>query len=167
MGLKWSAIDLENNRLLINHTVVGNGKRVVLADNTKNNSSRRTLTYGDDMKQYFLSLKAHQEEMKKLLGGGYIDNEYVCRWDTGKRMAPEYVSKAFRKLLVQNDLPLIRFHDLRHSVASVLLNKGCDLKKISTWLGHCDIGTTANIYAHLQFESKVEMGNILNDVIFA
>lgn len=70
---------------------------------------------------------------------------------------PEYVSRRFDKLLRENGLPKIRFHDLRHSAASLLLELGFSLKDIQEWLGHSDIATTANIYSHLQYKSKVEM----------
>ena len=57
-------------------------------------------------------------------------------------------------MLVNNELPVIRFHDLRHSCASLLLSKGFTLKDIQEWLGHSDIEVTANIYTHLDQERK-------------
>ncbi|MCR4863916.1 MAG: tyrosine-type recombinase/integrase [Bacteroidales bacterium] len=64
--------------------------------------------------------------------------------------------------LKKNNLPHIRFHDLRHTTASILIENGADLKRVSEWLGHSDVGTTANIYAHLTFKTKWESLQILD-----
>ena len=62
---------------------------------------------------------------------------------------------AWKRLLEKNNMRVIRFHDLRHSCASLLLANGVPLKKIQEWLGHSDFSTTANIYAHLDYTSKL------------
>ena len=61
----------------------------------------------------------------------------------------------FPKLLEKHGLKRMRFHDLRHSCASILLANGVPLKQIQEWLGHSDFSTTANIYAHLDYSSKL------------
>ena len=66
-----------------------------------------------------------------------------------------YVSNSFCKLLREKGLRHIRLHDLRHSCASLLLKNGVPMKQIQEWLGHSDISTTSNIYAHLDYSSKV------------
>ena len=67
---------------------------------------------------------------------------------------PDYVSEHFKILLNNLGLRHIRFHDLRHSCASLLLAKGIPMKAIQEWLGHSNFSTTANIYAHLDSNSK-------------
>ncbi len=106
------------------------------------------------IKQMFLSIRQHQEDMKDLLGDAYINTGHVFTWDDGRILNPDYVSRKFSKILAANGLPHIRYHDLRHTTASLLLDNGYDLKRVSEWLGHSDIGTTANIYGHLSFENK-------------
>jgi integrase len=64
------------------------------------------------------------------------------------------VSHRFLDLLRQNELPHIRFHDLRHSCASLLIAQGFSLKDVQEWLGHADITLTANTYAHLDMKRK-------------
>jgi len=81
----------------------------------------------------------------------YIDlRKYVCTHIDGKLLAPQYVSQHFTWLLSKNNMPKIRFHDLRHSSASYLKSLGFDLKDMQVWLRHKDIQTTMNIYAHLE-----------------
>ena len=73
----------------------------------------------------------------------------------GTLLSPNYISSAFPKLLEKHGLRHIRFHDLRHSCASLLLANGVPMKQIQEWLGHSDFSTTANIYAHLDYSSKL------------
>ena len=80
---------------------------------------------------------------------------YVFVDAMGNIFNPRSVTANFSKLLEQNGLRHIRFHDLRHSCASLLLANDVPLKQIQEWLGHSDIGTTANIYSHLDYKSKI------------
>ena len=89
-----------------------------------------------------------------MFGSEYINNDYIFKRDNGKTYSPDYISRGFSKILLTNNLPHIRFHDLRHSCASLLVANGFNLKDIQEWLGHADIQTTANIYAHLDSERK-------------
>ncbi len=73
----------------------------------------------------------------------------------GERMKMNYLTSAFPKFLERRGLRRMRFHDLRHSCASLLLAYGVPLKHIQEWLGHSDFTTTANIYAHLDYSSKI------------
>ena len=83
------------------------------------------------------------------------DTIYLCVDEIGNIIRPNYVSEQFPKLLEKNGLRPIRFHDLRHSCASLLLANGVPMKQIKEWLGHSDFSTTANIYAHLDYASKL------------
>lgn len=65
----------------------------------------------------------------------------------------------------RHNVPDIRYHDLRHSCASLLLAKGFQLKEISDWLGHSDIGTTGNIYGHLRYASKVRLADGMGELL--
>ena len=79
---------------------------------------------------------------------------YVFVDAMGNLIQPDSVTTGFPQLLKENGLRRIRFHDLRHSCASLLLKEGVPMKQIQEWLGHSDISTTANIYAHLDSQSK-------------
>ena len=70
-------------------------------------------------------------------------------------MKPDYLTAYFPQYIQKHGLKRMRFHDLRHSCASLLLANGVPLKQIQDWLGHSDFSTTANIYAHLDYSSKL------------
>ena len=106
-------------------------------------------------------MKNRQEKDRLFFGKEYHENNYVFRWPDGRPFSPDYVSYAFKKLLERYDLPHIRFHELRHSAASNLLNLGFSLKDVQEWLGHSDIKTTANIYGHLDAKRKMAMAEAL------
>ena len=73
----------------------------------------------------------------------------------GQRLKPNTLSAGFKRKLKKAGLRDIRLHDLRHSCASLMLENGVPMKQIQEWLGHSDFSTTANIYAHLDYQSKV------------
>lgn len=161
IGLKWDAIDFDQNTITIRHTVTScdlDGKRIlVAADTTKTKSSMRTLPLVPFMRERLLALKEEQQENRRLCGRSYIKDylEYVCVNEIGDLIKPHYVTESFPKLLKANGLRHIRYHDLRHSCASLLLANGVPMKQIQEWLGHSDFSTTANIYAHLDYSSKL------------
>ena len=84
-----------------------------------------------------------------------MQNRLLCITDEVPSNAFFATSAAFPKFLESHGLRRMRFHDLRHSCASSLLANGVPLKHIQEWLGHSDFTTTANIYAHLDYKSKI------------
>ncbi len=167
IGLKWGAINFEDKTLVIRHTVTGNGKTMLCADKTKNKSSYRTLPLINGLHEYLLKVHLQQQRIKAIMGNSYINSDYVCCWNDGKLIRPEHLSRKFNKIIISNGLPKIRFHDLRHTSASLLISNGFNLKEVSEWLGHADISTTANIYAHLQYQSKLDIGQKMSDKFFS
>ena len=161
VGLKWDAIDFENKTIAIRHTVTActeKGRRIeVAADTTKTASSQRTLPLVPAFQTKLAALKEQQEKNRILCGRSYCTDYlgYVLVDAMGNRLKLSYISTAFPVLLKRNGLRPIRFHDLRHSCASLLLKNGVPMKQIQEWLGHSDFSTTANIYAHLDAGSKL------------
>lgn len=103
---------------------------------------------------YLTELKQKQEDNKKFYGNAYCDSGFVCCYDNGEPLNVSYISHAFSDLLKKNNLPHIRFHDLRHSTATALLRSGVNLKVIQEILGHSTMATTANFYLHPDIEEK-------------
>ena len=170
--LFYSAMDfqIENQRMEyepvtfigIKHTVV-RYIDVVEKDSTKNASSYRSYPMSAEIKTILFELKEKEKHFRQVCGSEYEENDYIFKWDTGKPYEPDYISKKFKKLLKQHDLRQIRFHDLRHSCASLLVANGFTLKDIQEWLGHADIQTTANIYAHLDAERKTKIADSMSN----
>lgn len=167
LGLKWDSVDFENNKFTIKHTVV-HIETVVEKDTTKTNASYRSFPLTVEAKRIFIDLKSLEEKNRCLFGKDYTENDYIFKWDNGKTYRPDYITRKFSKLLEKVGLPHIRFHDLRHSCASLLIANGYNLKDIQEWLGHSDIRVTANIYAHLDTERKkniaLSMSNTFSDI---
>lgn len=174
VGLRWSAFDFENNIFHINHTVVltsVNGKRtLVTKDAAKTDATIRSMPLSADIKKRLLEIKCMQENNKKRLKKNYNNQwtDYLMVTESGDLISPDYVTDAFRRLVKKNKMRHIRFHDLRHTCASLLLNKGkgkVTMKDIQEWLGHSDYKTTANIYAHLDLSSKYSSLETLDSII--
>lgn len=86
-------------------------------------------------------------------------NDYLAK--------PNYVSSTFGKLLAKNNLRHIRFHDLRHTCASLLLANGVPMEQVKEWLGHSEISTTVDIYGHLQYATKKQSAAAIEQDIVA
>ena len=169
IGLKWSAIDFEKDTITINHTITQSNGKLIIRDKTKTKSSKRTLPLEPIVKSFLLELKEKQENNKKLCGNSYNQDylEYICVDDGGNIIRPDYVTETFLKLLKKKNLKIIRFHDLRHTCASILLKNGANMKEIQAWLGHSNYNTTANLYAHLDTSSVNDVGKVITNVFSA
>lgn len=161
LGLKWSAIDFAEKRIHIRHKIIddkSSGHSVIRGmDVMKSKSSFRSLPMIPYIEQELLKEKAKQEEMQRMLRRTYNREyiEYVCVDPVGNLIKPQYVTEHFKVILYKNGLDKIRFHDLRHSCASLMLANNEEMKKIQAWLGHSTITITADTYAHLDMQSKV------------
>ena len=174
LGLKWSAFDFKNDTITIKHkvveTIVDDKRTILLKDKTKNSSSYRSLPLIPEIKEKLLEHKKKIEANKKMCGESYNKEykDYIFVNAIGKIFRPEYITDHFSLLLKKNNLRHIRFHDLRHSCASLLLAKNIPMKAIQEWLGHSTYSTTANLYTHLESNTKNVSANVLaNAMSFA
>ena len=169
VGLRWDAIDYERKTLTIKHTVTQmnvDGKQTIVdKERTKTKSSYRTLPLVAPFEKLLHELKAEQEEHRKVCGSAYCTEflDYIYVNEIGERIKPNFITQNFPLTLEKAGLRRIRYHDLRHSCASLLYANGVSLKDIQEWLGHSDISTTSNIYTHLDYSSKVSSANAILD----
>lgn len=171
LGVRWSRIDWEKRTVLLDTKIVEyreNGKKKVEpVEEMKNKSSRRTLPLPDPVVEMLQVQKEHREVYRKMFQGSYSTQylDYVCVNQLGELLRPSYVTDHFRELLEKYGLRHIRFHDLRHTFASLLINQDVPLINVSNYLGHSDLSTTANIYAHLDKASKQASAAVISDIL--
>ena len=153
LGLRWEAIDFQRNTMTINHTVVKN-LTIEAKDSTKTASSRRSFQLLPEVREVLWSMKQTRRK----------GSVYLFEREDGSPMRPDCVTRRFQRMLARAGLPKMRFHDLRHSTASILFDKGWELEDVKNWLGHTDIETTSNIYLHYGRERKIMLAKGLEGV---
>ena len=160
VGLKWSAISFDRKCIEIKHTVTTanlDGKEYIVSkDSVKTDSSLRSLPLTGELLDMLKRMKEQQERNRQLFGSAYYeeDRDYIYVDQLGHRIKPGYISETFGDTLKKLKFRHIRYHDLRHTCASMLLAAEVDLKAIQEWLGHSSYATTANLYTHLHSKSK-------------
>lgn len=168
-GLKWSAVDFENQKFTIRHTlheIIGDDRHIkILGKDETKNKKIKSFPLIHEVELMLLDMKAYQETLKIYDPSGYV---YIK--DDGEPVRPNYITEHFAILLNKHDFRHIRFHDLRHSCASVLLsdsNRSVSLKDIQAWLGHNDIQSTMR-YAHISdLKTKQHTANLMSEIIFS
>ena len=164
LGLQWKAIDFQRNTITISHSVTSatiDGKRQIIAkDKLKRKSSFRTLPL---MPQVAAIL---QNAAIRRYGTQPPPNEdYICVNETGQLFTPDYLSEHFKTILAKNNLRRIRFHDLRHSCANLLISARVPLIEVQQWLGHSSLSTTADLYAHLEYAAKEQNARVISQML--
>lgn len=174
VGLKWSAINFEENTLTVNHTVVqvsghsnSNIKgKLIAKDRTKTIQSNRTLPLYGDIKKALLEKQKRIILNKQLFKKSYNNKyeDYVCIKDNGDLINPDYITHKFQKIIKKHNLKKIRYHDLRHTIATELNANGVDIKSIAEFLGHCNLSTTRR-YAHPDERIKQRVASTYENLI--
>lgn len=172
LGLRWSAIDFQNGWIHIDTTVVkqreGDHILTVIRDNTtKTTSSKRSLPLCPQTYQYFWNLLQKQRAQWNLCGSSYDTRytDFVCVNEIGTLLQPDYIYQKFQKILQKYGLRRIRYHDLRHSCATIMLYLGYSMKDIQTWLGHSNFNFTADTYVHSAPTAHIQMASTFADNI--
>ena len=109
----------------------------------------------------YKTLKDIQDSRKTNSEYNHQWDDFVCVRDNGDLIPLEYVSRAFPKLCEKSGLKRLKLHELRHTNISLLLEYGASMKELQEWAGHSNYNTTANIYAHIQEESKNRLTNTI------
>jgi integrase len=116
---------------------------------TKTAKSRRRVSLDAATVAVLRAHRAAQRKERLLVGAGWMDHGLVfCRYD-GSPLHPDHVTRRFRTLVGQTDLPSIRLHDLRHTYATLALQAGVHPKVVSERLGHATVGITLDLYSHV------------------
>lgn len=175
LGIRWSAIDFENKTITISHKVVTvtnesedskTKTKMITKSKTKNKSSYRTFPLFEKIEELLLYTRKMQEYYMSIFKESYNKQykDYVCLDELGNLRKPDYVSHKFKQILKNNGLREIRFHDLRHSCATLLVKKGISLREIQDWLGHSSSKTTER-YAHLDSSTKIKSATAIENAL--
>jgi integrase len=161
-ALKWSNVNFKDGFISITHNMQRvDGNHYELKP-PKTDKSARTIAMMDITIKELKEHRKKQLEIKLLMGYEYKDENFVCAWEDGRPYTPHYISDIFRKYVLKLDFPKIRFHDLRHTHATMLLSKGVHPKVVSERLGHSTINITLDTYSHVLPNMQKEAVKKLN-----
>jgi len=166
LGLTWKNVDLKNNVIKVEKTLSATKQGIVFTE-PKTETSKRSIAISKDISQILKKVQVEQLKDRIRLGHLYQNNDLVCCNDNGDFINPKNFSRDFHNLLKANNFKIIRFHDLRHTHASLLVKLGVHPKEISNRLGHSDIQITMNLYSHIYEETDKETANIFSKLINA
>ena len=170
LGLRWDAVDFEKKTISISHKVIEmsvDGKFVPIGEDVlKTKSSFRTLPLIPVVEELLKVEQEKQTKYRRLFKGSYCQDylDYICVDESGKLLRPNFVTEHFGWVIQKYGLRKIRFHDLRHTCASLLLSNGIPMKQIQIWLGHSTFSTTADIYAHLDFSAQEQSAAAMSNM---
>lgn len=171
-GLEWSDINFKENTVTIkNNLIYTNGH--VLMSTPKTKESERTIYISDELLGILKKLKVRQSNNRMNYGKFYSENTFddkifnlVMVWQNGKYIHPMYYLDKLKKLLKKANIEKnVRFHDLRHTNATLLISQGVDFKTVQNRLGHKDINTTLNIYSHVNKEMQKKATDKISKIL--
>ena len=152
LGLKWEHIDFETSTISIENTRTMVGKNVI-EKAPKTEKSTRQLHLADPLIPVLLEQLAKQKKHRNAC------TDFVVTMDNGHPFKPNYLSESFHTHLLKNEMKLVRFHDLRHSFASIANESGMLMNDISSAMGHSSISVTSGIYTHEFSKKKIKAVN--------
>ena len=164
LGLRWKDVDLSRRTVRVVQILITDGKKLLFTP-PKTKKSKRTIDITDVLTQSLKKHKAEQAKEKLALGAVYRDNGLVITEPDGTPVNPDTFSARFRKLLKANDLPAVRFHGLRHTNATLLLENGANAKTVSSQLGHANIGVTMDTYGHVTKAMREKTVAIMEEIL--
>jgi integrase len=149
LALRWRDVDLDNRILKVRATLQFTAAGFVFAE-PKTSRSRRRIAISVYAAEALQRHRERQEQERTRLGDGWTDRDLVFPNSLGKPQdGIDLLRYSFRPLLMRAGLPRIRFHDLRHTAATLLLRRGVNPKIVSEMLGHSSVAITLDIYSHV------------------
>ncbi|MFI6797603.1 tyrosine-type recombinase/integrase [Streptosporangium canum] len=166
LGLHWQDLDLDTGTASIHRSLQRTRTQGLTTLHTKTRASERRIALPTECVHSLKTHRERQQEERRGAGTARSGSGLVFTTPTGGPLDPANLTRRFGRLLHQAGLRRIRFHDLRHSTATLLLEQGVDLVVIKELLGHAHIGVTAGVYAHVRLRLKRQaidsLGNALS-----
>ncbi|HDR6277262.1 site-specific integrase [Bacillus cereus] len=164
LGLRWKDVDFENGCVRITQTLSSDGKE--LLPYTKTKSGSRTIDLTEEtvtaLKKHWLFIRGEREKNRS-----YKNLDLVVCTEFGTPTHKSNIRRVFKSIIKKSDIPKIRFHDMRHTHATLLLLQGVNPKIVSERLGHTDVRITLDTYSHLlpsmQRDTAIKFGKMLFD----
>ena len=164
LGLRWDKVDFDANRIFICNSILYSPDVGIYESSPKTERSKRFVSLPTETMQLLRKYKTWQTEERLRLGEYYENQGFVFAQDNGKPMHPDSVTDWLNKFSTRHGLPHINPHAFRHTMASMLYFNGVDSVSISKRLGHAQVSTTANIYAHVMEDADQKSAEILSDI---
>lgn len=165
MGLEWQDVDFKNGIISINRSSQYLADMGVFAKVPKTESSIREIAIPEFIVSLLEEYKLWYEEQKSIYGELWTNSDRLFVQADGKPMHPSTISKWFVKYVGQIGLPVINFHGLRHTNASLLVAQNIDIAVISARLGHAQISTTLDFYVHPLLSHNRKAGYALENLL--
>lgn len=164
LGLKWDKVDFAGNRIYICNSILYSADVGIYEATPKTERSKRYITLPVESMRLLREYRVWQIERRLQLGGYYQDRGFLFTQEDGGPMHPDSVTDWLNKFSIRHGLPHINAHAFRHTMASMLYFNGVDSVSISKRLGHAQVSTTANIYAHVMEQADQRNADILSDI---
>ena len=148
LGLKWDCVDFDNRTITIRRNVLYEPDIGVYEETPKTSKSVRTISMPQRVMDMLWNLLKWQNAEFNRIGAFPYDNGFVFAKEDGSPMHPDSLGTFLTRFAEKNDLPKLNAHAFRHTMASILFMEGMDSVSVSARLGHAQVSTTANIYAH-------------------
>lgn len=165
VGLKWAKVDFEAYTIRIDNNVLYSPERGIYETTPKTEKSRRTITLPRETMDLLWEYRRWQEAERSRLGAVYIDQGYLFTQENGGPMHPGSVTTWLSRFSQRHGLPHVNPHAFRHTMASMLYFAGVDSVSISARLGHAQVSTTADIYAHVMETADQRSAEILGEIL--
>lgn len=149
LGLEWKDIDFENNIISVRRTSNYTAERGTYTDTTKTKRSQRTLKISPFIIDMLKQLKEEQDNEALRLGTKWVETDRLFTKWNGEEMNNQTPYGWLKEFCEKNNLPFYGIHSFRHFAASALISAGLDVTTVSGALGHCNSGTTLNVYSHM------------------
>jgi len=165
LGLKWADLSWTKGFLHVRRQlqrIPGEGR---IFSEPKTRSGRRTIKLGETTLQILREHHARQQVAVSLAGDRWIDENLIFCSSIGTPLDQSNITKEFKAILGQSGLPIIRFHDLRHTAASLMLNRGIPVIVVSKMLGHSKPSVTLDVYGHLYSNMQDEAVRVMEDLV--
>ncbi|BAU29001.1 site-specific recombinase XerD [Aneurinibacillus soli] len=160
LGLRWQDVDIENGILSVRQTIYRGAHKLIIQE-PKTKGSRRTITFPTSVSTALRRHKLRQQEVKLRMGTRHQEHDLVIAHDIGTPVDPSELTRWFKHWTKKAELPSIRFHDLRHTHATILMQLGENPKIISERLGHNNISITLDTYSHVLPNMQRDLANKL------